>query len=98
MTEVFYVSLQYYGSETDTEWHSAHKVDSGEENSPADPVGIRTLNHSITSPTLLPASCPGSLYWLLNKHSGDKTNEAEQHLNYEITTSSTNQKNTYERM
>ena len=35
---------------TDTE-ESAHKVDSGEENFPAAPAGIRTLNLLITSPT-----------------------------------------------
>ena len=29
---------------------SAHEVDSGEENSPAAPAGIRTRNLSITSP------------------------------------------------
>ena len=35
---------------TDTEEESAHKVDSGEENSPAAPAGIRTRNLLITSP------------------------------------------------
>ena len=38
----------------------AHKVNSGEENSPAAPAGIRTRNLSITSPALLPTSYPGS--------------------------------------
>ena len=38
---------------------SAHKVDSGEENSPADLAGIRTRNLSITSPALE----PGSVVW-----------------------------------
>ena len=31
---------------------SAHKVDPGEENSPATPAGIKTRNLSITSPAL----------------------------------------------
>ena len=35
-------------------------VNSGEEHSPAAPVGIRTNNLSITSPALLPTSYPGS--------------------------------------
>ena len=39
---------------------SAHKVDSGEENSPAASTGIRTRNLSITSPALLLTSYPGS--------------------------------------
>ena len=39
---------------------SAHKVDSGEENSPAAPARIRTRNLLITSPELLPTSYPGS--------------------------------------
>ena len=34
----------------------AHKVDSGEENSPTDPARIRTRDLSITSPALLPTS------------------------------------------
>ena len=37
---------------------SAHKVDPGEENSPAAPAGIRTRDLSITSPALEPLSCP----------------------------------------
>ena len=43
-----------------TELESAHKVKSGEENSPAAPAGIRTRNLSITSSVLLPTSYPGS--------------------------------------
>ena len=39
---------------------SAHKVDSGEENSPAAPARIRTRNLSIASLALLPTSYPGS--------------------------------------
>ena len=45
MTEVFYVPLR--GGGTDTEQESAHKVNSGEEISPATP-----RNLSITSQTL----------------------------------------------
>ena len=37
----------------------AHKVNSGEENSPAAPAGIGTRNFSMTSPVLLPTSYPG---------------------------------------
>ena len=37
---------------TDTEWESAHKVNSLEENSPAAAAGTRTRNFSITSPAL----------------------------------------------
>ena len=42
----------------DTEKESAHKVNSGEENSPATPVGIRTPNCSITSPALYQKAIP----------------------------------------
>ena len=49
------------GGGTDTEKESAHKVKSGEGNSPAAPAGIRTRNLSITSPALLPTSYSGSL-------------------------------------
>ena len=42
MTGVFYVPLWQHGGGTDTEEESAHKVDSGEVNSPAAPAGIRT--------------------------------------------------------
>ena len=38
------------GGGKDTEEESAHKVDSGEESSPAAPAGIRTRNLSITKP------------------------------------------------
>ena len=48
----FYVPLQQNGGGTDTEEESAHKVDPGEENSPATPAGIRTRNLLITSPAL----------------------------------------------
>ena len=41
-----------------TEQESAHKVNSGEENSPTAPAGIRTCNLSIKSPALLPTSYP----------------------------------------
>ena len=44
MTRVFYVP--------------AHKVDSGEENSPAVPAGIRTRNLSNAGLALLPTSYP----------------------------------------
>ena len=44
---------------TDPEWESAHKVNSGEDNSAAAPAGIQTCKLSITSPTLLPTSYPG---------------------------------------
>ena len=37
---------------------TAHKVNSGEENSPAAPAGTRTRNLWITSPALLPTSYP----------------------------------------
>ena len=40
------------GGGTDTEWESAHKVDSGEENCPAAPARIWTRNLSIPSPPL----------------------------------------------
>ena len=52
MTGVFYVPLRSHGGGTDTEEESAHKVDSGEENSPDAPTGIRTRYLSITSPAL----------------------------------------------
>ena len=42
MTGVFYVPLRQHGDGTDTEQEAAQKVDSGEENSPTAPVGIRT--------------------------------------------------------
>ena len=58
MTRVFYVPLRKHGGGTDTEKVSAHKVNSGEENSPAAPAGIRTRNLWITSPALLPTSYP----------------------------------------
>ena len=44
----------------DTEQETAHKVNSGEENSPAAPAGIRTRCLLITSPALLPTNHPGS--------------------------------------
>ena len=44
----------------DTEYESGHKINSGEENSPAASAGIRTRNLSITSPALLTRSYPGS--------------------------------------
>ena len=44
---------------------SAHKVDSGEENSPAALAGIRTRNLSITSLAFLPASYPDYPDWPL---------------------------------
>ena len=52
----FHVSLfpdrfQHRGG-TDSEEELAHKVNSGEENSPAAPAGIRTCNRLITSPVL----------------------------------------------
>ena len=40
----------------DTEYKSAHKVDSGEEKSPATPAGIQTHNLLIENPVLLPTS------------------------------------------
>ena len=61
-TGVFYVPLWLHGGGTDSEYESAHKVNSGEENPPAAPAGIRTRNLSITSPAFLPTSCPGSKY------------------------------------
>ena len=42
--------LRSHGGGTDTEQGSAHKVNSGEENSTAAPAEIRTRNLSITSP------------------------------------------------
>ena len=39
----------------------AHKVTSGEENSPTAPAGIRTRTLSIIRPALLPTSYPGPL-------------------------------------
>ena len=54
------------GGGTDTEQESAHKVDSGEENSPAAPAGIRARNLSITS--LLPTSCAGWQVTLKHTH------------------------------
>ena len=41
-----------------TESESAHKVDHGEENSPAAPAGIRTRNVSITSRALYQQAIP----------------------------------------
>ena len=52
MTRVFYVPLPQHMGGTDTKQESAHEVNSGEENSPAAPAGIRTGDLSITSPTL----------------------------------------------
>ena len=49
MTGVFYVPLRQQESGTDTELESAHKVSSGEENSPAAPAGIQNHNLSIMS-------------------------------------------------
>ena len=46
---------------TDTEKESAHKVNSGEENSPAAPAGIRTRNLSTMSPVLYQQLIPASL-------------------------------------
>ena len=43
---------------TDTDYESAHKVNSGEEIVPAVPAGIRTRNLFITSPALLPTRYP----------------------------------------
>ena len=60
MTGVFYVPLWQHGGGMDTEYVSAEKVNSGEENSPAAPAGIRTRKLSTTSPALLPWSYPGS--------------------------------------
>ena len=52
MTGVFYVPLREHGGGTDTEKESAHKVNSGEEDSPTVPARNRTRNLSITSPVL----------------------------------------------
>ena len=60
MIGFFYIPLRLHGVGTDTEQESVHKVDSGAENSPAAPAGIRTRNLSITSPALSPTSYPGS--------------------------------------
>ena len=46
------------GGGTDTEQESAHKVNSGEENSPAASAGIQTRNLSITSPALYQQTIP----------------------------------------
>ena len=43
-----------------TKTKSVHKVNSGEENSPTTPAGIRTHNLSIMSPALLPTSYPAT--------------------------------------
>ena len=40
------------GEEWIPKWGSAHKIDHGEENSPAVPAGIRTRDLSIASPSL----------------------------------------------
>ena len=48
MSGVFYVQLRLHKGGTDT----AHKVNSGEENSPVAPARIRTHNLSIRSPAL----------------------------------------------
>ena len=48
------------GGGTDNAWESAHKVDSGEENSPAVSTWIQACNLSITSPLLKPTNYPGS--------------------------------------
>ena len=48
MTGVFYMPLRQHGVGTDTEKESAREVDSGEDNSPAAPAGIRTHNLSIS--------------------------------------------------
>ena len=46
------------GGGTDTEQESAHKVDSGEENSPAASARIQTRNLSIMSPALYQQTIP----------------------------------------
>ena len=58
MTGVFYVPLGNTGVERTPNKESAHKVDSGEENSPAAPAGIRTRNLSIASPALYLQAIP----------------------------------------
>ena len=45
---------------TDTEYESAQKVNSGEENSPAAPARIQTGNLSIMSPALYKQAIPAS--------------------------------------
>ena len=67
MTGVFlYVTAVTRGG-TDTEWESAQKVNSGEENVSAAPAGIWTRNLSITSPALyqqaIPAPNPTDYIW-----------------------------------
>ena len=47
------------GGGTDTEYESAHKVNSGQENPLDAPAGIQTHNLSITSPALLSTCYPG---------------------------------------
>ena len=64
MTGVFHVPLRWRGDGTDTGEESAHKVNSGEENSPAAPAGIRTGNLSITSPALYHQDIPAITLFL----------------------------------
>ena len=65
-TGVFYVPLQLHGVEPTPNKDSAHKVNSGEENSPADPAGIRTRNLSMRNLVLLPKSYPGPRHYHYN--------------------------------
>ena len=60
---------------TDTGEESAHKVNSGEENSPAASAGIRTHNLSTTSPWLFHLY-PGS-----TADSGDAGDNVDEHDN-----------------
>ena len=54
MTGVFYVPLRERGGGTNAEQESAHKINSGEENLPAAPAEIQTLNHWINELSRLP--------------------------------------------
>ena len=74
---------------TDTEEESAHKVNSGEENSPAAPAGIRTRNLWITSLALQPTSYPGSLLIIIKEKKMNKHSTADcvgmSNLNHDLT-------------
>ena len=58
MTGVFYMPLQWHGGGTDTKSESAHKGNSGEENSPSGPAGIQTQNLLTMSPVFYQQATP----------------------------------------
>ena len=67
---------------------SAHKVNSGEENCPAAPAGIRTRDLSITSPALLPTielSRLNGIKTTIKSNVAPNVRTALQQVNFNIT-------------